>query len=206
VIGGSLRGRRLSAPPGLGVRPTGDRVREALFDILGERVRGSRFLELFAGSGAVGIEAFSRGAAAVIFVESGREALAVLEKNLRILPQGAAAAVVRTPWPGGLDRVLARLGSLPQAGGPEGVPPAGFTIVFADPPWMGAPNAKILESLSAPGLLAAGALVILEHETRTPSPGRAGGLVRGRAAAYGRSSLAFYAPDSGDVAPPPAGT
>ena len=194
MVGGSLRGRRLSVPAGLSVRPTGDRVREALFDILGERVRGSRFLELFAGSGAVGIEAFSRGAAAVIFVESGREALAVLEKNLQILPRAAAAAVVNTPWPGGLDRVLARLGSLPQAGGP----PAGFTIVFADPPWMGAPNTNILESLSAPGLLAPGALVILEHETRTPPPGRAGGFVLGR--------LAAYSPDSGDIAPPATGT
>jgi 16S rRNA (guanine966-N2)-methyltransferase len=206
VIAGSLRGRRMAVPPGLDVRPTGDRVMEALFDILGERVRGSRFLELFAGSGAVGIEAFSRGAAAIVFVESAREALAILEKNLRILPPASAAAVIRTPWPGGLGEALARLGSLPSAGRPEGALPESFTIVFADPPWSGAPNAEILESLSLPGLLATGALVILEHESRTPPPPRAGRLVLGRIAAYGRSSLAFYSPDPRDVAPPPTGT
>ena len=192
MIGGSLRGRKLVAPRGEEVRPTADRVREALFNILGGSVEGAVFLDLFAGSGAIGIEAVSRGAARVVLVESGRTALAALERNLRILAAEGPAILVRSPWP----RALAV-----QALRTE----APFTIVFADPPWEDAPFPSILESLSAPGVTAEDARVILEHEARTGAPERGGRFERVRVATYGRAGLAFYTPLSGRVASFPAG-
>ena len=177
------------APSGLAVRPTPDRVREALFDILGAKTRACRFLDLFAGSGANGIEAFSRGAEAVVMVESGREALRSLETNLRALDLSERIRVVRAPWPLGLG-----------ASAREGP----FTIVFADPPYAAAPYAEILASVSAPELLAPDGLVVLEHEARAGVPEGAGGLQRVRIARYGRVGLAFFA-KAGPVAFPETG-
>src|SRR4051794_28006829 len=93
VIAGRFKGRRLQAPPGLATRPTSDRVREALFSILGERVEDARVLDLFAGSGALGLEALSRGAATAAFVDSAAPAIRALEANLRDLD--VDATVVR---------------------------------------------------------------------------------------------------------------
>lgn len=177
IVAGSLRGRRLVAPAGIEVRPTPDKVREALFDILGAGVSGSRFLDLFAGSGAVGIEALSRGAASVTLVESSLSVLRTLDRNVESLGLERQIRIVRAPWPRALQ---AALSDKP------------YTHVFADPPYARAPYPEILESLSSPGLLSQDAAVVLEHENRHGMPDRAGTLERVRVARYGRVGLAFF--------------
>jgi 16S rRNA (guanine966-N2)-methyltransferase len=180
VIAGTLRGRRLVTPPGLDTRPTPDRVREALFSILGGRIPGARFLDLFAGSGANGIEARSRGAAIVVLVESERGAGQAVRRNLTALRLQDEEGVIflSIPWPAALAEAHRR-------GGP-------FTIVFADPPFREAPYEAVLASLEAPGLLDPAGLVVLEHEAARPLPEGMGRLKLFRTASYGRVGLGFY--------------
>jgi len=152
LISGVAGGRRLKVPR-TGVRPTGDRAREALFNSLGSllELRGATVLDLYAGSGALGLEALSRGAASVVFVESGPGVLPVLEANL------AAVGL-----PGG--RVVA--GSVPTVVG--GAAPARFDLVLADPPYATPDDEVIgvLESLAAGGWLAPEAVVVVERASR----------------------------------------
>ena len=106
LTGGEARGRRLKVPRGSLVRPTADRVREALFDILGARVSGARFLDVYAGTGAVGCEALSRGAGRVVLLERDRRALALIAENLSVGPWSGAFEIVA----GDARRSLERLG------------------------------------------------------------------------------------------------
>jgi 16S rRNA (guanine966-N2)-methyltransferase len=153
VIGGADRGQRLAAPRGLRTRPTADRVREALFDILGPGVAGTRVLDLFAGSGAVGIEALSRGAARVVFVERDRDALRALRANLaRLRVSRQRGRVVA----GDVLRVLAGLASSE----------APADLVFVDPPYEAGLAGPALAALVAAGLCAPGARVVVQHATR----------------------------------------
>jgi len=161
VIAGSLKGRRLAVPPGEAVRPTGDRAREALFSILEHgqpELRGSRFLDLFAGSGAVGIEAFSRGAREVLLVDNARAALAVLRANLQKLPHAGAIRVMAAD--------ATRLGRARQP----------FDIAFLDPPYRSGLALPALERLAAGDWLVPEARVIVElaaREAFTPPIGYA---------------------------------
>src|SRR5262245_30521408 len=136
VIGGHDRGRRLRAPRGLRTRPTADRVRETLFDVLGPAVVGARVLDLFAGTGAGGIEALSRGAARVVLVERDQTALRALRANLAALGAPRASA-----------RVMAGdvLHVLPQVGAQEGP----FDFVFVDPPYATSLAGRTLEAVVA---------------------------------------------------------
>jgi 16S rRNA (guanine966-N2)-methyltransferase len=179
VIAGELGGRRLVAPRGRGTRPTSDRVREALFMAL-EPLAELRVVDLFAGSGALGIEALSRGAAWVDFVESGVEARRTLERNLEDLGLGARARV----WPLRLPQGLGALsGALARA-----------DLVLADPPYGGDEARELLLRLGAPGVLAAGARVILEHHAKDAVPERAGGLACARRRRYGETTVSTYRP------------
>ncbi len=151
VTGGELRGRRLRVPAG-DVRPTADRVRESLFMILSPRLPGARVLDLFAGSGALGIEALSRGAARCVFIEASARVAAVLGANLESLGLGARSAVGVGPagrWIPG----LARRGEA-------------FDLVLADPPYRAEGVASLLAELVRRDLLAAGGLVAWEHDRR----------------------------------------
>jgi 16S rRNA (guanine(966)-N(2))-methyltransferase RsmD len=152
VIAGRYGGRRLQAPPGDATRPTADRVREALFSILGARTEDARVLDLFAGSGALGLEALSRGAAAVTFVDSAPAAIRSLRANLEAL--GAEADVVRAD-------------ALRWLRGASGRPRQ-YDLVFLDPPYRqaGALGGELSEAL--PSVLAPGALVISESDRRAP--------------------------------------
>lgn len=156
VIAGRLGGRRLVAPRGRSTRPTSDRVREALFSMLGD-VTGARVLDVYAGTGALGIEALSRGAARATFVESARPALAALRENLASLGLGDAARVVPLP----AERAHADV----ERDGP-------FELVLADPPYdrLGEAASFLLRLASAPGALAEGVRVVLEHAARAPAP------------------------------------
>jgi 16S rRNA (guanine(966)-N(2))-methyltransferase RsmD len=152
VIAGRYGGRRLQAPPGDATRPTADRVREALFSILGPAVGGARVLDLFAGSGALGLEALSRGAAGVTFVDSAQPAIRSLRTNLAAL--GADAEVVRADAVRWLRGASARSRQ--------------YDLVFLDPPYRraGALGGELSEAL--PAVLAPGALVISESDRRAP--------------------------------------
>jgi 16S rRNA (guanine(966)-N(2))-methyltransferase RsmD len=152
VIAGTYGGRRLQAPAGLDTRPTSDRVREALFSILGERVAGATVLDLFAGSGALGIEALSRGATEVTFVDNAAPAIRAIGANLEAL--GADATVVRA-------EVRRFLGGASRAG-------RSYDLVFLDPPYrlgasIGSDLSAALAAISAPG-----AIVVAESDRRAP--------------------------------------
>jgi 16S rRNA (guanine(966)-N(2))-methyltransferase RsmD len=152
VIAGRYRGRRLQAPRGDATRPTSDRVREALFSVLGARVDGARVLDLFAGSGALGIEALSRGAAEATFVDSAPGAIRAVRANLEAIGAGAE-----------VRRADARrfLGSASAAG-------REYDLVFLDPPYRltGRLGGELTEAL--PAVLAPGAVVVVESDRRAP--------------------------------------
>jgi 16S rRNA (guanine966-N2)-methyltransferase len=152
VIAGRYGGRRLQAPPGAATRPTSDRVREALFSILGPRVDGAAVLDLFAGSGALGIEALSRGAERATFVENAPPAVRALRANLAAL--GADAEVARAD---ALRWLRAASG-----GGRQ------YSLVFLDPPYRRAAALGADLSDAMPAVLGPGALVISESDRRAP--------------------------------------
>jgi 16S rRNA (guanine966-N2)-methyltransferase len=179
IIGGEGKGRRLKAPRGLDTRPTAARVRQTLFDILAARLPGCRFLDAFAGSGAVGLEALSRGAALVVFVESAAGAVAALRAN--------ADALARA---GGNVRVLrqdarAALAALADAG-------ESFDVIYVDPPYASDLYEKALEQAGRKGLLGEDGVVVAEHFHKRALPERIGALARTREVRVGDHRLSFY--------------
>lgn len=178
VIAGALRGRRLRTLPGGSVRPTAERVREALFDILGERITGAAFLDAYAGTGAVGIEALSRGARHVTLIEKDPRALAVLRRNLELAGERGREALV-------VPRDMARAVGILEADG------AIFDIVYLDPPYEGGELERALRLLDGSRLLAEGAVVIAEHAARAAHPDHPR-LVATRTVVHGRAGLTFY--------------
>ncbi len=181
VIAGLARGTRLVAP-GAGTRPLADRVKQALFAILEPDLRGAGVLDLFAGSGAAGIEALSRGARQATFVEKDRTALATIQANLgRTHMAGPAAVVVRA-------EVLSWLSSVEAgSGGP-------YRVVIVDPPYdQPALLLAVLERLGGEvSFLAPDALVVAKHFWRDQPPDRIGLLASDRARRFGDTALTFY--------------
>jgi 16S rRNA (guanine966-N2)-methyltransferase len=182
IVAGTLRGRRLAAPPGQHTRPTSDRVREALFSTLESmtELSGARFADLYAGSGAVGLEAYSRGAGHVLLVESDPRTARIARSNIDAL--GAAAATTLAIGP--VARVL--------ADGPD----APYDIVFADPPYA-IPEEEItamLAALTDGGWLAADAVVGVERATRSGEPRWPAGLAGLRGRRYGETTLWYAQP------------
>lgn len=180
VIAGLLRSRPLKAPPGLATRPTSDRLRETLFNVLAPRMESARFLDLYAGSGAVGIEALSRGAGRVVFVERAASALKVLRSNLAQLGLSANLRVET-------GSVAAYL---------RGKAGESFDIIFLDPPYHEADEyAAVLGLLGgqALALLAPHAVVIAEHRRKDILDGNFGLLTRTRLLKQGDAALSFYA-------------
>jgi 16S rRNA (guanine966-N2)-methyltransferase len=154
VIAGTAKGTRL-APVPTGVRPVSDRAREGVFSSLGDLVRGAEVLDLYAGSGALGIEALSRGAASAVFVERAPRALAAIRENLRRTGLTGRATVIRA----GVERFL-------DSAGDE----RAFDLVFLDPPYAaGAELRSVLERLRARGVLVDGATVLLTRASRDPT-------------------------------------
>jgi 16S rRNA (guanine966-N2)-methyltransferase len=152
VIAGTYGGRTLKAPPGANTRPTSDRVRESLFSILGEQTEGARVLDLFAGSGALGLEALSRGAGDVTFVDDNRSAIAAIKGNLTALK---ANAQVRH------SDALRFLGAASNSG-------TQYDLVFLDPPYRFAERLAPPLSEALPAVLAPGAVAVAESDRRAP--------------------------------------
>jgi len=183
VIAGTLRRRTLDAPAGLKTRPTSDRLRETLFNILAPRIEGARFLDLYAGSGAVGIEAVSRGAAKVVLVERAEPALKVLRENLEKLGLRGAVRVEGVSVGAFLRRVR------PQTA------PLLCDIVFLDPPYEAVDEYATALSLlgrDAAGMLTEGAVVIAEHRRKEKLEDTYGVLRRTRLLEQGDAALSFY--------------
>jgi 16S rRNA (guanine966-N2)-methyltransferase len=179
VIGGCAGGLRLQAPRGEGTRPVTDRVKETLFAILGERVREARVLDLYAGSGALGIEALSRGAIEAVFVERDRAAAAVIGANLAHTRLADGGRVVIAD----VERFL--------ASAPDGA----YDLALLDPPYTLRAILPPLEALLP--WLAADATVVIKHFWRTAVPEPAGlAIVRGRR--FGETALTFLAPEAHD--------
>lgn len=180
VISGTARGRRLAAFAGRQIRPTTDRVREALFSILFSRagaLTGRRVLDLFAGSGALGIEALSRGAAHAWFVDSSRDAVGTVRENLERCGLAPAGTIIaRDVWKA--------LPGLVETGP--------FDIIFADPPYGCEQVAKLLEGIDRHGLLTGEGVLCLETAATDQVPLQSGSLQRFDQRRYGSTMLHFY--------------
>ena len=173
IIAGEYRGRRLKSLPGLDTRPTPDRLRETLFNILAPELEGKVFLDAYAGTGAVGIEAISRGAARAIFIEQSRAAAAVIRENI------AALKIPATRFEILQGRVLQYL------------PHRRADIVFLDPPYE-----RKGEYPAALDLLGAAPLVVAQHESRHELEAAYGSLRRTRVVRQGDNSLSIYRPET----------
>ena len=180
IISGTLRGRRLESPKWAGLRPTSDKLRETLFNVLGPRVAGARVLDAYAGTGAIGIEALSRGAAHVTFADADARALKLVDENLRRCGVSDRYVIIRI-----------RLGFRePKGGMPQSLPPGSFDLAVMDPPYDEPDLTAALAAVEP--LVAPGGLLVLEYARRRPSPETAGRLIRTRVLASGDSALAFY--------------
>jgi 16S rRNA (guanine(966)-N(2))-methyltransferase RsmD len=172
IVAGEFRGRQLKSPTWEGLRPTSDRLRETLFNLLGPSVRGARVLDGYAGTGAIGIEALSRGAAHVTFVEKDPRAVRLIAANLAML--GASGAIIRA----GLAEAVARLDG------------QGFDVIVLDPPY--ADTAAVTALGAAAPLAGEGTRVVVEHATRYAPPAEHAGLRLARTVKAGDSGLSFY--------------
>jgi 16S rRNA (guanine966-N2)-methyltransferase len=185
ITGGTFRSRLLAAPPGRATRPTSDRTREGLFGILSAAgaIERARVLDLYAGTGALGLEALSRGAAHAVFVESGRDALRVLRQNVAALGVEDRTTVIAG------DVGASRTGTAVRVAGP-------FDLVLADPPWSLVDDGDApekLRSLISAGVLRADGTLVLERSSRGESP-TIEGAFHAEDRRYGDATLAFYKP------------
>ena len=179
IISGELRGRRIDVPDLPGLRPTPDRAREALFSILVGDVPGARVLDAYAGSGSLGLEALSRGAAGAMFVERQRVAAEAIRRAVERFGLGGRCAIVE----GDVGVVLERRGG---ADGP-------FDLVLADPPYAdAAERERFLHALVRSAALAAGAIVVVERPARAQMPGAPAGLGHVRSARWGETASDFW--------------
>jgi 16S rRNA (guanine966-N2)-methyltransferase len=183
VIAGKFRSRQLKSLKGMALRPTSDRLRETLFNVIGRRVQVARFVDVFAGTGAVGIEALSRGAREAIFIERHVPAAALIKKNLESLEIREGARVLCVDAVHGLEILHQE-----NLGG-QTLP----SIVFLDPPYGNSEDYdRVLSFLGFATLLADGNLVIAEHRRNVDLPELAGKLHRLRALRQGDAVLSFY--------------
>lgn len=184
VITGTAKGRPLATVKGRDIRPTADRVKESLFNVIGPRVVDAEFLDLFAGSGAVGIEALSRGARRCVFVELQTTHLQVVDKNLATTGLTERAELMRRD----ARAAVADLGRRARR----------FDLIFVDPPYGQGLVGEALEGIAAHGLLAHGGWVVCEHykkdlvPTRVAAPAEAGSLTRFRELIFGEIIISLY--------------
>jgi 16S rRNA (guanine(966)-N(2))-methyltransferase RsmD len=194
VIAGTYRSRQLTAPRGTETRPTSDRLRETLFNILAPRIPNCRFADLYAGTGAVGIEAISRGAAHVWFTEKSEPALASIRANLKTL-KITHGFTLEERGTGALLERLAKNAQKAEAANSRA--PELLDLVYLDPPWEAeaeyTSTLHLLGSARGRQLLAPGALIIAEHNSKSQLAARFGDLIQTRTLKQGDAALTFYA-------------
>jgi 16S rRNA (guanine966-N2)-methyltransferase len=178
VISGQAKGHPLKAVPGSSTRPTTDKVKESLFSIIGPYFDEERVLDLFAGTGGLGIEALSRGAASAVFIDSSAQSIEVIRKNLESTKLAGRAEVYRNDARRAL-KVLQR-GGMP------------FQIIFLDPPYAMKDCDELLLEMSAKGLVDDGAIAVVEHHPDVVYGEEFGGFLRTRYAVYGEIALSVY--------------
>lgn len=177
IIAGMYRGRRIVMEDKLAIRPTSDKARGAVFSSLGELVPDARFLDVFAGTGAMGIEAISRGAKLVVAVEQSPRAAALIARNRDSL---GIARETLSVCVGSYDKVLPRLFGQQ------------FDIIFADPPYGDLLGAQVLALVDGNRLLAPGGVLIIEHFAKESLPTDAGGLTLHKEKDYGQTVMSHY--------------
>jgi 16S rRNA (guanine966-N2)-methyltransferase len=184
IIGGIVRGRKLltpgKGPDDRAIRPTSARAREAVFNIIGSEVWGANVLDLFAGTGAMGLEALSRGAATAIFVDNNSAAARLLGRNIDRCDFTDQATVVRRDATKGFGFLR------------EFVPAAGFSLIFIDPPYRQKIDGLMLDKLGRPGILAESGLLIFEHAAERRLPEEIGRLQLVDQRRYGEAGFGFY--------------
>ncbi len=178
VISGDLKGRRLINPEGTMVRPTGSRVKEALFSIIGADITGSTFVDCFCGTGNVGIEAVSRGAAHAYFIERNPRVVEILKRNLKNLGLTESVSIMTLDALKGI-KALGKLG-------------VSADIVFLDPPYRYGRTAEIIFSLLEHGVVAPGGVVIWQHSTKTVPAPSYGDLTADTTRIYGDTGITFF--------------
>lgn len=190
IISGTSRGRILRTPGKSDgkseIRPTADRVKEALFSILGGRLRGAKVLDLYAGTGALGLEALSRGAERAVFVDNGDAALELVRKNVELCGLSERSAIIRRD----LTRGLAFLPGVAPAGG--------FDLIFLDPPYRQGLVALLLSGLAELALLAPDGLVVAEEGAEVELAAVYPGLNLADHRRYGDTAIWFYQPNQED--------
>ncbi len=179
IIAGRHKGRRLAAPRGELTRPTSARVRQTLFDVLAPRLPGCRFLDAFAGSGAVGLEALSRGASRVVLIERDLAALRALRENARCLEASGGRLDVFHQDAGVALSALAARGER-------------FDVIYLDPPYEGDHYENVMAVPETAALLAVGGVLVAEHFHKRPLPERIGRFFRARQIRIGDHRLSFY--------------
>lgn len=175
IIAGERRGKKLLALEGEQVRPTTNMVKEALFNILQFGIEGRRFLDLFAGSGQIGLEALSRGAAEAVFVDASRDSIRIIQKNVEACGFGNRARVAASSFESYLRGERGR-----------------FDIAFIDPPYTAGLLGRALELTAE--RMNPGGVIICEHGSREEPPERAGAFVKRKTYPYGRTALTAYEP------------
>jgi 16S rRNA (guanine966-N2)-methyltransferase len=180
VLGGALRGRQLAGPRGAGTRPTAGRVKAALFNILSDRIPGARVLDLYAGTGLIGIEALSRGAGYVTFVESNPASYRVVKSNLRRCGYAHLAEV----------RAMTASRFLKHA------PRESYDIAFVDPPYHTIAESPVLPLLGGGAIIAVNGVVVIEHFHKVQLPDRVGRLVFVKSYRHGDTILSVYQPQT----------
>jgi 16S rRNA (guanine966-N2)-methyltransferase len=184
VISGKLKGRKLFALKGMDLRPTSDRVKEAIFDILQNSIEGQKVLDLFAGTGALGIEALSRGAKRAVFVEGSPRSLAVLYKNLEVGRLQEQAEVLSREVQAGV-KILSERGE-------------NFDLIFLDPPYGKGLARKTLQALSGDPILAPDALIVAEHSPAEDLDAISS-LERVDQRKYGSTLVSFFRPGRKEI-------
>jgi 16S rRNA (guanine966-N2)-methyltransferase len=178
IISGNFRGRKLHGPRGLAVRPTGDRLKETLFNIIGDKVHHRVFLDVFAGTGAIGLEAVSRGAGEVVFIERDQAASHLIRKNLELCGVTSGFRIVQQDVFAAL-RMLARQGFHPD-------------IAFLDPPYEWEPYQDLMDILLTQKIAGNLPLVVVEHHRKAELPESRNGYERFRIVRQGDHCLSFY--------------
>jgi len=178
VISGKYKGRRLKGPEGLELRPTGDRLKESLFNILSPNIAGAILLDAFGGTGSIGIEALSRGAQDVVFIESSAEGCRLIRKNLGLCGIQAGYRIVQ-------QDVFASMRALARQG-------FKINIAFFDPPYDWKPYGDLLKIIFTRNLLLEPSCVVIEHHRKAPLPESGEGYQRYRTVRQGDHCLSFY--------------